>query len=310
MIQWVSFYFIFEIILSITISKREPVKRILPLIVLFIILISCDQHSYYEPNNLRKLSNSELVEAAEQNKTYNRDNTVYKDQFGEIIPSDSLSKTKYPCFNNFVFDKYVDEEDHIIEIVIRPATPKDLELKAKIDLAFQEQPTIEIVEIDCAKIGEILDSIYILDQGMRKNGNSIVKDIEYQLLNKVISIIEKCGMPTLNEVNEHQMMALWLVFQHSHHYVMKKYYPLLLQSAKNGDLELSQMALTEDRLLMREGKAQKYGSQIQAGCKTKWELYRLGNPETVNKRRAEVGLEPLENYLNNYGIVFNIKQLN
>ena len=83
-----------------------------------------------------------------------------------------------------------------------------------------------------------------------------------------------------------------------------------MQSAENGDLELSQMALMEDRLLMREGKPQKYGSQIQSGCKTKWELYHLGNPETVNKRRAEVGLEPLENYLNNYGIVFNIKQLN
>ena len=75
------------------------------------------------------------------------------------------------------------------------------------------------------------------------------------------------------------------------------------------DLELSQMALMEDRILMREGKPQKYGSQIQAGCKTKWELYPLKNPETVNKRRAEVGLQPLEEYVKQYGIEFSIKQL-
>jgi len=284
-------------------------KRILPLFMLFIILTSCDRDSHYEPKDLRKLSGKELIEAAEQNKDYKHQNTVYKNEFGEILSLDSLRKIKYPCLNNFIFDKYVDEEDQILEIIIRPATQEDLELKAKIDLAFQKQPIIEAVEIDCDKIVEILDSIYILDQGMRQNDQSIDHEIENQCLNKVISIIDKCGMPTLEEVDEHQMMTIWLVFQHSHHYIMKEYYPLLLQSAQKGDLELSQMALMEDRLLMREGKPQIYGSQIQAGCKTKWELYPLENPETVDKRRAKMGLEPLSDYLKNYGIEFNVKQL-
>jgi len=284
-------------------------KRILPLLLLLIILSACEQNSYYEPTHLRKLTNKELIDATEQNKNYNRENAVYKNQLGEIISLDSLRKIKYPCLNNFIFDKYVDDKDQILEIIIRPATQEDLELKARIDLAFQKQPTIEAVEVDCDKIVEILDSIYILDQGMRQNGQSIDPGIENQCLNKVISIIDKCSMPTLDEVDEHQMMALWLVFQHTHHYIMKEYYPLLLQSAQKGDLELSQMALMEDRLLMREGKPQKYGSQIQAGCKTKWELYPLENPETVDKRRAKIGLEPLEEYVKQYGIEFNIKQL-
>ena len=277
--------------------------------MLFIILTSCDRNSHYEPKDLRKLSEKELIDAAEQNKDYKHHNTVYKNQFGEILSLDSLRKMKYPCLDHYILDKYVDEEDQILEIIIRPATQEDLELKAKINLAFQEQPVIEAVEIDCDKIIEILDSIYVLDQGMRQNGQSIDHKIENQCLNKVISMIDKCGMPTLEEVDEHQMMTIWLVFQHAHHYIMKKYYPLLLQSAEKGDLKLSQMALMKDRLLMREGKPQLYGSQIQAGCKTQWELYRLQNPETVDKRRAEMGLGPLKDYLSHYGIEFDVEQL-
>ena len=235
------------------------------LILLIALLVSCENQDY-NPDHLRKLSIDELIDATVHDKRFSQEHAIYKNQIGEVISLDSLRKIKYPCFNNLVLDKYVNKNNEVIEIIIRPATQHDLEIKAKISLAFFKQPEIEIIDIDCNKISEILDTVYFLDQEMRKNGNSIDAEIEHQCLNTVVSIIEKCGMPTLNEINEQQMTAIWLLFQHTHHNIRKKYFPLLLQSAKNGDLKMSQMALMMDRIFMKEGKPQLYGSQVQAGA--------------------------------------------
>jgi hypothetical protein len=72
------------------------------------------------------------------------------------------------------------------------------------------------------------------------------------------------------------------------------------ESGKNGDLSKQQYALMKDRMLMDEGKPQIYGSQIENG-----KLYKLENPETVNERRKEMGLEPIEDYLKYFNIQFN-----
>ena len=274
--------------------------------VLFII--SCSQKKNYHPHDLRELTEKELIESAKGIKVFNQKNAIYKDQYGDIITVDSLKSMKYGCFNNMYFAKYVNKDDDVKEIVIRPATQLELETKAKISLAWEKEPNIKIIDIDCNEIGQLLDTIYELDQGMRQNGNLIDTAIEHQILNKSISIIENCGMPTLNEVNEHQMMGLWLVFQHTHHNIRKKYFPLFVESAEKGDLKMSQIALMEDRILMMEGKPQTYGSQVQAGCTTDWELYNLANPETVDKRRLKMGMKPLKEYLLDFGIDFEVEQ--
>lgn len=53
-------------------------------------------------------------------------------------------------------------------------------------------------------------------------------------------------------------------------------------------------------MLMDEGKPQIYGSQIKNG-----KLYKLENPKTVNERRKEMGMEPIEDYLKYFNIQFN-----
>jgi hypothetical protein len=283
--------------------------KLISIILSVFVFISCDPKRNYHPNDLRELTEEELIESAKGNKVFTQKNAIYKDNNGEIIPADSLRNMKYGCFNNLYFAKYVNENNDIIEVVLRPATQLELETKAKISLAWLKEPNVKIVEIDCNKIGQILDTIYELDQGMRQNGNSIDTAIENQILNKAISIVENCGMPTLNDVTEHQMMGLWLVFQHTHHNIRKRYFPLFIKSAENGDLKMSQIALMEDRILMMEGKPQKYGSQVQAGCTTDWELYNLANPETVDKRRLKMGMIPLKDYLIDFGINFEVEQI-
>ncbi len=163
--------------------------------------------------------------------------------------------------------------------------------------------SVDIVEVDCSKKRQILSQVLESDQRIRK-ANQPIKYAKEDHRNQelVISIIEKCGMPTLKEVNQRQMDAIWLGLQHSTAEIRKKYFPYVEKAVKNGDLSKQQYALMKDRMLMDEGKPQIYGSQIENG-----KLYELENPAKVNERRKAMGLEPIEDYLKYFNIQFSPK---
>ena len=161
--------------------------------------------------------------------------------------------------------------------------------------------SVDIIEVDCSKKRQILSEVLESDQRIRKS-NEFIKYAKEDHRNQelVISIIEKCGMPRLKEVWQRQMDAIWLGLQHSTKDIRKKYFPQIEKAVKNGDLSKQQYALMKDRILMDEGKPQIYGSQIENG-----KLYKLENPKTVNERRKEMGMEPIEDYLKYFNIKFN-----
>ena len=161
--------------------------------------------------------------------------------------------------------------------------------------------SVDYVEVDCNKKSEILSEVYTSDQKIRRE-NNLIKYAKEDHRNQelIISIIEKCGMPTLNEVTQEQMNAIWLGLQHTENKYRIKYFPLIEKAVKNGDLSKEQYALMKDRMLMDEGKPQIFGSQIKNG-----KLYNLESPETVNERRLEMGLEPIEDYLKRFDITFD-----
>ncbi|MCG1036257.1 DUF6624 domain-containing protein [Polaribacter sargassicola] len=161
--------------------------------------------------------------------------------------------------------------------------------------------SVDIIEVDCSNKHQILSEVYESDQRIRK-ANNLIKYAKEDHRNQelVISIIEKCGMPTLNEVTQKHMNAIWLGLQHTDEKIRKKYFPQIEKAVENGDLSKQQYALMKDRILMDEGKPQIYGSQIKNG-----KLYKLENPETVNERRKEMGMETIEDYLKYFNIQFN-----
>ena len=162
--------------------------------------------------------------------------------------------------------------------------------------------SVDIIEVDCSKKLQILSEVYESDQRIRKS-NELIKHAKEDHRNQelVISIIEKCGMPTLNEVTQKHMNAIWLGLQHTDEKIRQKYFPQIEKAVENGDLSKQQYALMKDRILMDEGKPQIYGSQIKKG-----KLYKLENPETVNERRKEMGMGTIEDYLKtHFNIEFN-----
>lgn len=279
--------------------------------LLILFMTSCMEEKTYVPNGLTKLSENELIQRAKDKKIVDIEKVTYKNEKGEILTLDSIRNLSNR--KEWTTDSYVDKNGIIKEMIIRKETKKDREFVAKLQQAYNSKPPIKIVDIDCEMKAEILEEIYSLDQDMRKSDyqKDYNPEIDRQNLIRVVSLIETCGMPTTKEVSPKQMSAIWLVFQHADNDNRKKYFPLLKKASENGDLKKSQIALMQDRILMVDGKPQIYGSQITKNQETKrWEIYDLENPEFVDKRRAQVGLGPLKEYVKNWDIEFNIEQKN
>ncbi len=62
-------------------------------------------------------------------------------------------------------------------------------------------------------------------------------------------------------------------------------------------------AYLSDQLAVKEGKPQMYGTQGACKGEGRWEPYTLAEPETINDRRARMGMETLEDYIKRFEVV-------
>ncbi len=84
---------------------------------------------------------------------------------------------------------------------------------------------------------------------------------------------------------------------------------MMRKAVKKGNAESGSLALLEDRVALRTGKKQIYGSQIGRDENT-GELYVqiLKYPGQVDKRRSKVGLGTLQDYISNWGLKWDVKE--
>lgn len=269
----------------------------------FLALLSSCKNERETDRELTKLSQEEVYDMIVNRQNLNAEHAVYKNEEGNIISFDSVKKLP----GKLTSDYYVNERNEIVEIVMRKATSSDKTFEKELR-SGGERPVLS-VEIDCEQVPQILQAVHDSDQEMRKTGD-LDSEVDFKNLTTVINLIEQCGMPTLKDVNQEQMSAIWLVFQHADNKYRKRYFPQLRVAAANGDLKKTQIAMMQDRILMSEGKPQIYGTQVtKANGSDAWELYDLRNPETVDKRRARLGWEPLKDYLANWDIEFTTEQI-
>lgn len=187
-------------------------------------------------------------------------------------------------------------------------------LVALLNIGCQEKKAHII--IDCTNLPALLAEIKKSDQEIRMESDfskidfDLLREVDAKNILMISSIIDQCGMPTSKDVDPDLIEAVFLVLQHSKLKYQKQYFPLLEKSAENGDIRKSSLAKLTDRILVNEGQAQVYGTQLEIDPTTnKTKLHPINDPETVNKRRREVGLEPLEDYLRKHDIKFNTPQL-
>jgi hypothetical protein len=174
-------------------------------------------------------------------------------------------------------------------------------------------------------IKKTLDSILIEDQKYRvqmeeqRNIYGPKPEFFYNLKNKisesdrlnidvVCSILDKYGWLGVDEVGEKGNTALFLIIQHSKQSIQEKYLPLMKQAVKNGKANAASLALLEDRVLIGQGKKQIYGSQIGEDDSGKYYVLPLEDPDNVDKRRLEVGLNPLAEYAIYWQIKWDVNE--
>ena len=84
---------------------------------------------------------------------------------------------------------------------------------------------------------------------------------------------------------------------------------MLREAVKNGKAKASYLALMEDRVLLAQGEKQIYGSQLQIDSETnQWVLEPMIDPDNVDKRRSEVGLKPLSEYLKYWDLTWDAEK--
>jgi hypothetical protein len=119
-------------------------------------------------------------------------------------------------------------------------------------------------------------------------------DVDRRNGQRMEQIVEEHGWPGKTLVGQDGAKAAWLLVQHqdSNPEFQAKCLALM-EVAPEGDVEVQDVAYLTDRVLANQGKKQRYGTQMGAN----FEPRDLEDPENVDKRRAEVGLMPLDEYL-------------
>lgn len=114
----------------------------------------------------------------------------------------------------------------------------------------------------------------------------------------VDKILTKYGWLGPQDVGMLGSQALFLVIQHANLPYQEKYLPMIRQAEKDGRILSSNLAILEDRVALRQGKKQIYGSQVKVDAKTgEKSLQPLIDPDKVDERRKAMGLNPLAEYL-------------
>jgi hypothetical protein len=113
-------------------------------------------------------------------------------------------------------------------------------------------------------------------------------------------IVDEHGWPTCDLVGVDGNSAAWLIAQHSDHDVefQQQALELMREAVADGTADATEMAYLEDRVAVNTGEPQVYGTQVECVA-GRAEARNLADPDGVDERRAEVGMEPaaLEDYL-------------
>lgn len=128
-------------------------------------------------------------------------------------------------------------------------------------------------------------------------------------LPQIERIITQYGYPGKKLVGERQNETAWLVIQHAPLPVQEKYLTMMQEAAANGQLSKASVALTIDRIRVRKGQKQLYGSQVHNDASGKPAGFEpIEDEVNVDKRRAEVGLPPLETYAKHWGFEYKLPE--
>lgn len=210
-------------------------------------------------------------------------------------------------------------------------------------MAFTATVPLQAQEASDPVLARAMDSIFKKDQHYRSllyaiDTNTVIRDsiasaarlpadslFEYLLdemsaidatnLRFIDSVIKTRGYPGKSLLGAEKAYIPWLIIHHADSAVLAGYMPVLKAAADKGELQFGNYAYSLDRMLVYQGKEQRYGSQIvervmiKTGKKMKF-IWPLENPEKVNERRTAAGLNStIGEYARLHGFEYQVVKL-
>lgn len=126
---------------------------------------------------------------------------------------------------------------------------------------------------------------------------------------QIKQILDKRGWLGPDIIGNQGNLTLFLVIQHADLATQEQYLPMLREAVEKGNAQASSLALMEDRVALRKGEKQIYGSQVRRDEETgAWYVRPLIDPDNVDERRAAVGLPPIQQYISNWGMTWDVEE--
>ena len=110
-------------------------KKIIFLITI-LLLFSCKQEAY-KPEGLHLITQEDMIEMVREKRFPVGDNTLIKNEKGEIISRDSIIKIPN-LSEDWTLDMYINDDFELIEMVLRPATEADKKFKEQLQAEVAE----------------------------------------------------------------------------------------------------------------------------------------------------------------------------
>jgi len=127
---------------------------------------------------------------------------------------------------------------------------------------------------------------------------SYKQKIGHENYSNMEKLIREYGWPKYAMVGELAADAPLLVINHHESdSIRKMYLPIIKQNCFDKEGSCMEYAKIQDRILVNADELQIYGMQFRYNAIRELEPFPIKDPEYVDQRRKEIGLEPLKEYL-------------
>ena len=126
--------------------------------------------------------------------------------------------------------------------------------------------------------------------------------VDSSLQQQVFPILDKYGYPSKKQSSDKASKGVFMVLQHAELNAQLKYAPLLDQAFLSGEVDKWSYAFYKDRINMRQGKFQAYGSQVLGDNLGNLYVHPILDEPNVDKRRKKLGMGPLKDHLAANGV--------
>lgn len=140
-----------------------------------------------------------------------------------------------------------------------------------------------------------------VDQEMRREADSDpakwIPEVDRSNTARLKEIIDQIGWPTRSKVGAEASYAAWLLAQHADLDLPFQERTLSLMSEfSSSEVDPQNIAYSEDRVLVAQGKPQTFGTQYRL-VDGSVEPFPIHSESQVDERRIAIGLPPLAQYL-------------